>query len=108
MKTDVYSWRLAAELKAELEAQARREGKALSALLQEFASDGLRAHRNGHSDDDAEQAAIRKRALKAIGACAGGDPTASQRSRELVQEIIYQKHLKESNGSRRHVTRRTD
>jgi hypothetical protein len=108
MKTEVYSWRLSAELKAGLEAQARHESKSLSALLQELASEGLRARRNGHSHDDAEQAAIRKRALKAIGACAGGDPTASQRSRELVREIIYRKHLKELNGSRRRVSRRAD
>jgi len=61
MKTEVYSWRLSAELKAELEGQARHESKSLSALLQEIASDGLRARRNGSSSDDAEQAAIRKR-----------------------------------------------
>jgi hypothetical protein len=109
MKTEVYSWRLSAELKADLEEQARHESKSLSALLQELASDGLRARRNGHSHDDAaEQAAIRKRAQSAIGACAGGDPTASERSGELVREIIYQKHLKEMNGSSRRVSRRAD
>ncbi len=109
MKTEVYSWRLSAELKADLEERARQERKSLSALLQEFTSAGLRARRNGHSHNEAaEQAAIRRRARKAIGACSGGDPTASERSRELVQEIVYRKHLKELNGSSHRVSRRAD
>ena len=55
-------------------------------------------HRSGHSDDDAEQAAIRRRAMAAIGSVAGGDPTRSERASELVGEIIYRKHVKESNA----------
>jgi hypothetical protein len=105
MKTEVYSWRLSAELKADLEEQARDEGKSLSALLQELASEGLRARRNGHFHDDAVQAAIRKRALKAIGSIHGGDPTRAERAGELVREIIYQKHLKESNALARRFGR---
>ena len=96
MKTEVYSWRLSAEFKAQLEEQARKEGKSLSSLLVEFASDGLRERRNGGSDDDEEQAAIRKRAVAAIGSIRGGDPTRSERASELVREIIAHKHEKES------------
>jgi hypothetical protein len=79
MKTEVYSWRLEAEKKADLEAELRRDGQRLSELLDDLTTTWLRERRNGHSNDDAEQAAIRKRAKAAIGAVAGGDPTASQR-----------------------------
>jgi len=96
MKTEVYSWRLSAERKAELEAEARREGASLSALLDRVTADWLAERRNGHSADDAEQAAIRKRARSAIGSIAGDDPTRSARTSELVREIIARKHEKES------------
>ena len=96
MKTEVYSWRLSAERKAELEAEARREGTSLSALLDQVTAEWLAERRNGHSNDDAEQAAIRKRAMSAIGSVRGGDPTRSARTSELVREIIARKHEKES------------
>jgi len=103
MKTAVYSWRVSTELKADLEEQARTEGKSVAALLEEFASEGLKARRNGNgdNDDEAQQAAIRRRALAAIGSIRGGDPTRSARASELVREIIRRKHEKESRASRR-------
>ncbi len=112
MKTEVYSWRLSAERKAELEAEARREGKSLSALLDTVTADWLAHRRNGHSDDEAEQAAIRKRVMATVGTIHGGDPTRSERASELVREIIYEKHIQESNALKRRfglrASRRTD
>jgi hypothetical protein len=105
MKTEVYSWRLSAGRKAELEAEARREGTSVSALLDRITGDWLALRRNRHSGDDKEQAAIRKRAMSAIGSIRGGDPTRAQRASELVREIIYQKHLKESNALARRFGR---
>jgi hypothetical protein len=96
MKTEVYSWRLSAHRKAELEDAARREGTSVSALLERVTSDWLAERRNGHSDDDAEQAAIRKRAMGAIGSIRGSDPTRASRASQLVREIIAAKHEKES------------
>ena len=96
MKTEVYSWRLSADRKAALEEEARREGTSLSALLDRVTTDWLSHRRNGHSNDDAEQAAIRKRALAAIGSIHGGDPTRAERASELVRELIARKHEKES------------
>jgi|ERR1035437_912145 hypothetical protein len=96
MKTEVYSWRLSADKKAELEEEARREGTSMSALLDRVTAEWLTERRNGHWDDDAEQAAIRKRAMAAIGSIRSGDPTRSARTSELVSEIIARKHAKES------------
>jgi hypothetical protein len=106
MKTEVYSWRLSADRKAELEEEARRERTSLAELLDRVTADWLAQRRNGHSDDDAEQAAIRKRAMSAIGSIRGGDPTRSERASELVREIIYKKHVKESNALKRRFGRR--
>src|SRR5712692_2502193 len=101
MKTEVYSWRVSAQRKAELANEGRREGISLAALLDRITADWLTEHRNGHPDDEAEQAAIRKRAAAAIGSIRGGDPTRSVRASELVREIIARKHAKESRASRR-------
>jgi hypothetical protein len=101
MKTEVYSWRLSAEKKAALEGEARREGTSLSALLDGITGDWLGARRDGNGDDEAEQAAIRKRAAAAIGSIRGGDPMRAARASELAREIIRHKHAKESRASRR-------
>jgi hypothetical protein len=107
MKTEVYSWRLSAIRKAELEEQARRERTSLSALLDRVTAEWLAERRNGHAGDEAEQAAIRRRAMAAIGSIKGGDPTRSQRASELAREIINRKHVKESNALSRRFGRRT-
>ncbi len=57
-------------------------------------SEWLAERRDGDSGDDDEQAAIRKRAVAAIGSICGGDPTRSAGSSELVSEIISRKHAK--------------
>jgi len=99
MKTEVYSWRLSPEKKAELESEARREGTSLSGLLDRITTEWLAEHRNGRADDEDEQARIRKRVMAAVGTIRGGDPARSVRARELVREIIWRKHQKESNAS---------
>ena len=100
MKTEVYSWRLSAIRKAELDAEARRKGTSLSGLLHYITSEWL-AEQRVQSNNEAEQAAIRKRAESAIGAISGNDPTLSSRVSELMQEMLSEKYSKESRASRR-------
>ena len=101
MKTEVYSWRVSAQRKAELESEARREGTSLAGLLEQITADWIEQRRNGRNGDEAEQAAIRRRVMATVGSIRGGDPTRSERASELVREIIRKKHLKESNAPRR-------
>jgi len=68
----------------------------------------LGQRRGARSTDAAEQAAIRKRALVAVGSVRGGDSTRAERAGELVREIIYKKHVEESNALARRFGRRTD
>jgi hypothetical protein len=105
MKTEVYSWRLSAERKAELQDAARREGTSVSALLERVTDDWLAEHRNGHGDDAAEQAAIRKRVMATVGTIRGSDPTRAERAGVLVREIIARKHEKESRAYARTLRR---
>jgi hypothetical protein len=108
MKSEVYSWRLSAARKAELEAEARREGTSLSALLDRVTADWLAERRNGHTDDDAEQAALRKRVMATVGTIRGNDPARSEQAAELVQDVIHKKHIKESDALARRFASRTD
>lgn len=101
MKTEVYTWRVSADKKAELEGEARREGMSLAGLLEEITTNWLNDRRNRSGEDEAEQAVIRKRAAAAIGSIRGGDPTRSALASELVREVIVRKHAKESRASRR-------
>src|SRR5271157_2950776 len=101
MKTEVYSWRVSAARKADLESEARREGTSVAELLEKITSDWLQERRASRNGEESEQAALRRRVMATVGTIRGGDPTRSQRSRELVREIIRQKHEKESNASRR-------
>lgn len=106
MKTEVYSWRLSVDRKGELEDQARREGTSLSALLDRITADWLAQHRNGNTDDEAQQTALRKRVMTTVGTIRGNDPTRAERASELVGEIIARKHEKESRAFAR-IFRRT-
>ena len=101
MKTEVYSWRVSADRKLELETEARRQGKSVAELLDEISADWLQQRRSSRSDDQAEQEQIRKRVMASVGTIRGGDPTRSARTGELVRGIIKRKHQKESDASRR-------
>ena len=92
MKTEVYSWRVSAQRKAELESEARREGRSMAKLLDVITGDWLKGRRNGRNGDDAGQAAIRKRALAAIGSIRGGDSTRSSRASQLVRESLRKRY----------------
>jgi hypothetical protein len=101
MKTEVYSWRLSPQRKAELESEARREGTSLAKLLEEITSNWLEEQRNSRNGDEAEQAALRKRVMATAGTMRSGDPTLATRASEIVRQRILRKHEKESNASRR-------
>ena len=101
MKTEVYSWRVSATRKADLESEARREGTSMAELLEKITADWLQERRTSRNGEEAEQAALKRRVMATAGTIRGGDPTRSQRAAELVREIIRQKHTRESNASRR-------
>lgn len=50
MKDQVYSWRISAQKKAELESEARREGTSLARLLEKITAEWLQEQRSSRSD----------------------------------------------------------
>jgi hypothetical protein len=93
-KSEVYSWRLDPDLKAQLEQRAREEGIGLAALLERISRDWLRAKAAASSDDAREQARIKAAAMRAIGTLRGDDPERSERVRERVRARLEQKRAR--------------
>lgn len=92
MKTEVYSWRVSAQRKAELENESRRKGTSLAGLLDQITADWLQERHSARNGDDVEQARIRKRAEAAIGSIAGGDPHRSSQASQRVGEILRKRY----------------
>jgi hypothetical protein len=103
MKSEVYSWRLSAELKAEIEEQARSESKSMSALLEELASNGLRDRRRGRSGRAAVRAILLRRVLPTVGTIRSGDPNLASNVSRTVRARIARKLV-----GKIHAPRRTD
>ena len=76
-KTEVYSWRLSAELKHRLEARARSENVSVARLVERIVRDSL-SEREGQADE-AEQERLHAAVETCIGSTSGGDPTGSRR-----------------------------
>ncbi len=93
MKTEVYSWRLDANFKTELEAEARRRKKSFGALLDEFAHEGMRKARSRRKDDQAEQARLHALVEKFIGTVPlGMGPYTNARVHEVVCQNLEKKY----------------
>ena len=91
MKTDVYSWRVAARLKADLEREARRRNMSVSAILDLAAREWLdKSAANGESEE--EQQRLRRAALKYVGAFSGGNPTRAENASQAVRQRLRQRH----------------
>ena len=91
MKTEVYSWRVSADLKSGLEQEAHRRKISLSALLDLAARDWLKKG-GSELEDDEEQVRLQKAALECLGAFAGGDPQRSKNARETVRERLRRQY----------------
>jgi hypothetical protein len=95
MKTEVYSWRISSATKSLLEDEARRRGTSTAGVLEDITTKWFAENRNGNSNEDAEQAALRQRVMATVGTIRGGDPRRAWRAGELVRKTILRKHKKE-------------
>jgi hypothetical protein len=77
-KTQVYSWRMAAETKAELQRAAKRTNQSVGGLPERIVGERLDALRS-NGGDLAEQQRLHAAAAKCIGFCAAAIHTALKR-----------------------------
>ena len=87
MRTEVYRWRVSADLKARLERDANRRKISLPAVLDLAARDWLNKGGSEVSDSD-EQLRLQKSAAECIGAFAGNDAHRSENVRRTVRQQL--------------------
>lgn len=97
MKTEVYSWRVAPELKEALEAAARRRGASVGALLDEAARAWLRSSASD-TEDDALQLRLREQAAPYLGSIRGGDPSRAQEASARLKTMLKERHARRGTG----------
>ncbi len=88
MKTEVYSWRVSAELKTGFGAEARRRRISLSAVLDLAAKDWLTKSGSERNGDEEEQKRLHQAASECIGAFASGDTHRSENVRQSVRQRL--------------------
>lgn len=87
-KTEVYSWRVAPEVKRSLEDEARRRNLTLAQMLDQITQDWLAQHAANDGTPERVLAAARRW----IGSISGGGVPRSERVRELVRQRLTEKH----------------
>ncbi len=103
-KTEVYSWRLDADLKRRLEEAARAEKTSVGGLLERIARTWLGTARLDE-DDEAEQRRLHAEIAKVIGTVPlGQGPYARERIRQAVRGRLMQKRRRQQ----RDAPRRSD
>jgi hypothetical protein len=91
MKTEVYSWRVSAELKTGLEHEARQRRMSLSAVLDLAAQEWLMRNRASLEGDE-EQRSLHQAVSEYVGAIAGTGAGRSENVRHLVRERLRRRH----------------
>jgi predicted transcriptional regulator len=92
MKTHVYSWRLSANLKNELERAARLRRAPLSTVLEQAARAWLAQNSAEVAEDEEIQRKLHAAAERYIGCLAGDNPRRSEMVRETVRKKLRQKY----------------
>ena len=87
-KSEVYSWRVAADLKAALEDAAREERTSVGELLGRMARQWLRDRAAGTSESEAVQRRIRVSSERFVGSLAGGHPWRAEGARRKIRERL--------------------
>lgn len=93
MRTEVYSWRVSADLKSSLEREARRRKISLSAALDLAAQEWLKTRQPGE-DESERQRRLQEAATQCFGAFCGGSPRRAETAREAVRERLRRKHAR--------------
>lgn len=91
MKTEVYSWRVSADLKTDLEREARRRKISLSAALRLAAQEWIEK-RDGSGDEAARQQHLQRAAAACFGKFGGDNPRRAESARQAIRERLRRRH----------------
>ena len=84
-KTEVYTWRVSAAMKASLEEAARETRRSVAQLLEAIVMEHLSAPDHTGRSDIEQQRRLHTRTARFLGSLAGGSARRSERVRQLVR-----------------------
>ena len=93
-KTEVYSWRVAPEIKAALEHAARGEHSSIGRLLERLVHEWLVARGRDTDGDEVEQARRHAAAARTFGTIRGGNPHRSEQTRALIRRRLARRRAR--------------
>jgi post-segregation antitoxin (ccd killing protein) len=91
MKSQVYSWRVAEEVKADLEREARIRGISVSEILDTAVRDWLKKSGGQNNEEEAQQK-IRAAAAPYVGALSGGNRGHAANVRKVIRERLRRRY----------------
>ena len=93
-KTEVYTWRVSAAMKAGLEEAARDTNRSVARLLDEIVAERLDATGRTREADIENQRRLHARAGRFAGRLSGGDPARSQNAKARVRARLAQQRTR--------------
>ena len=87
MKAEVYSWRVSAKVKADLEREARARKVPVSAILDLAVRDWLK-NSGQAATGEAAQRRLHAAAARCFGVLAGGNPRRAESAREAIRQRL--------------------
>jgi hypothetical protein len=87
MRSEVYSWRVSRELKADLEREARLRSVSASAVLDMAVRDWLKKSRTNTADEELQRK-LHAEVENCLGVLAGHDPRRSEMVRDTVRKRL--------------------
>jgi hypothetical protein len=93
MKTEVYSWRLAGELKSDLEREARLRKVPVSAVLETAVRDWLKKDVANASEEEA-QGRLHRVAAECFGVLASGNLRRAETARDTLRKRLRRRYAR--------------
>ena len=93
-KTEVYTWRVSAAMKASLEEAARTKKQSVAQVLDEIVSERLRSAAQENAAEIGNQRRLHARAARYLGCMTGRVARRGARTRELVRARLKRRHAR--------------
>ncbi len=93
-KSEVYSWRVAPEIKAALEHAARGERSSIGRLLERLVHEWLGARGRDSDGDEREQVRLHAAAARSFGTIRGRNPHRSEQARALIRQRLARRRAR--------------
>lgn len=93
MKTEVYSWRVSAEVKADLEREARARKVPISTILDRAIRDWLKINEVNEEGEEAQRR-LHASAGRFLGVLAGGNPRRAEAARAAVRARLRRRNAR--------------